>query len=105
MTQPETRLVGKILKELRKHGGFWFKVHGSAYQASGIPDIIGCYQGRFIGMEVKLPETASDASLRQRLMLKRIASAGGIPRIVTSTQDALEVVHLIDRSLERQGEQ
>ena len=93
---PETRLTNKIMKALKKHGGFWVKIHGSAFQVSGIPDILGCYQGLFVALEVKLPETAEDASLRQRLMMKRIRAAGGIPMIVTSTEAALEVVEKID---------
>jgi hypothetical protein len=38
----ETRLQQRIRKALLKEcGGKWFKVHGSAFQESGQPDIIG----------------------------------------------------------------
>ena len=105
MANPETVLVNKIIKALKQRGGFWFKVHGSAFQTSGIPDIVGCYQGRFIGFEVKLPETAQATSMRQRLMLKRIYAAGGIPRVITSAQAALGVLERIDRQLDREENQ
>ena len=34
---------------------FFWKEHGGPYGTSGIPDIICCYKGRFLGLEVKLP--------------------------------------------------
>jgi len=74
----ESKLTTQIIKALKKHGGFWFKVHGSAYQTTGIPDIIGCYRGRFVAFEVKLPEKLDTLSPRQRLMLQRIRQQNGL---------------------------
>ena len=34
---------------------FFWKEHGGALGTSGIPDIICCYKGRFLGLEAKLP--------------------------------------------------
>lgn len=93
---PEGRLTARILSELKIRGGFWVKIHGSAFQISGLPDIIGCYRGRFVGLEIKLPETESDESPRQSVMRERITNAGGISRVVTSAMDAVEVTDLID---------
>lgn len=78
------------------------KIHGSAFQVSGIPDILGCYRGQFVGLEVKRPEIAVEGlSARQRLMFKRIRQAGGIPRVVVSTKEALEVTSQIDKKLDK----
>ena len=54
MKQPESRLQSKIRKALEdKVGGFWFKMHGSLFQMVGLPDLIGCVEGLFFGLEVK----------------------------------------------------
>jgi hypothetical protein len=50
----ESEIVDKIKTYLKGVDGlFCFKEHGGIYGASGIPDIICCYKGRFIGFEVK----------------------------------------------------
>ena len=34
---------------------FFWKESGGPYGTSGVPDIICCYKGRFLGLEAKLP--------------------------------------------------
>ena len=46
--------IKKYLSSLRGDVFFW-KEHGGPYGTSGVPDIICCYRGRFLGLEVKLP--------------------------------------------------
>ena len=50
----ETNLQRKVQDYLESIGAYHFKVHGSAYMKSGIPDIISCYKGLFIGIECKI---------------------------------------------------
>jgi Holliday junction resolvase len=97
----ESTLTRKILQALRSEGGFWYKTHGSGYQMSGLPDIIGCYMGQFVGLEVKLPETTENLSPRQLAILSSIERAGGIQRVVATTLDALQVIHDIRMMSER----
>ncbi len=50
----EKNITNKILKYLKSLDKcFCFKEHGGNYGSSGIPDIICCYHGHFIGFEVK----------------------------------------------------
>ncbi len=98
--KPESRLVAKILKELRSQGGWWFKTHGSPYQMAGIPDILGCHQGRFVALEVKVPGKEHETSTRQDWTMKRIQEAGGVATVVSSKSGALGVLNLIDRSID-----
>jgi len=84
----ESDLVRKILATLRlEFGGVWFKIHGGANQEAGIPDIIGCYRGRFVAFEVKRGKH-SRVSPRQRLVLDRISDAGGLSVVVESPLEA-----------------
>jgi penicillin-binding protein-related factor A (putative recombinase) len=95
----ERLLTTNILKVLKKAGGFWFKTHGSAYQTTGLPDIMGCYRGRFVGFEVKMPGRENTLSARQGLMLHRIRQHGGYSALLTSTRGALEAIQDIDLEL------
>lgn len=89
----ESRIVRKILKTLKKRGGFWRKIHGGPFQESGLPDIIGCYQGKFVGFEVKQP--GEDASPIQLHVLDEIHKSGGHAAIVESVEDVLILLFTI----------
>ena len=59
---------------------FFWKEHGGPYGTSGIPDIICCYKGRFLGLEAKL--SGGKLTALQRRALEKINAAGGIGRRV-----------------------
>ena len=74
---------------------FFWKEHGGAYGTSGIPDIICCYKGRFLGLEVKLP--GGKLTALQHKALEKINAAGGIGRRVESVDDVKAVIAQADR--------
>lgn len=90
--QREARISSSIMEVLRKHGYFCFKVHGSEYMMAGLPDIIVCAEGKFIGLETKTPEKRENVSEAQRLVHARIKRAGGIVEVVCGPKEALEKV-------------
>jgi hypothetical protein len=51
----------------------------------GVPDLVICYRGRFIGLEVK--STLNKATQIQMWNLLRITGAGGIGAVVRSVND------------------
>ena len=86
---PESRLVARMLKALRAKGGFWFKVHGGPYQVAGIPDIIGCYHGRFVAIEAKIPGNLP--TQLQWLTLEQLTAAGARAGVAYSVAQALTI--------------
>ena len=82
-TLRRTRIIGRLRSERR---GFWTVIHGGAYQARGIPDIVGCYQGRYVGLEVKEPDEQADPLQAHRI--EQIIRAGGIAGVITSYEEA-----------------
>lgn len=92
MSQPESRLSRKIMDALRAEGYFAFKVHGSEFMMAGLPDIIVCADGKFIGLETKMPQSRANVSPRQSYVHSLIQNAGGIAQVVCSPSEALEVV-------------
>jgi hypothetical protein len=99
MAQRESKLSRKIMDALRVEGYFCFKVHGSEFMMAGLPDIIVCADGMFIGLETKLPETRGNVSPRQQFVHEQIRSARGVAQVVCSPAEALAAVHaaLADR--------
>lgn len=50
----ESVIVAAIIRYLKSVSGcFCWKEHGGMYGTAGIPDIICCIDGRFVGFEVK----------------------------------------------------
>lgn len=90
MSQPESRLVQRIKTELTARGAFVFKIHGSAFMMTGLPDVIGCHQGRFIAIEAKM--VGNKPSPAQLRIHQKIRDAGGRVVVAYSVADALTVL-------------
>src|SRR5690349_8094333 len=90
MAQPEARLSRAIMAALRQRGAFVFKVWGSEHMMAGLPDILGCYRGRFIGVETKMP--GNTTSRRQDYVISKIRQAGGRVVVAHSVSEALRVL-------------
>ncbi|MEG1013689.1 MAG: VRR-NUC domain-containing protein [Clostridia bacterium] len=92
----ERDIVAAIKKYLTSLGSdvFFWKEHGGAYSTAGIPDIICCYKGRFLGLEAKLP--SGRLTELQKRALDKISRAGGIARRVESVDDVRAVIRLAD---------
>ena len=92
----ERDIVAAIKKYLASLGSdvFFWKEHGGPYGTSGIPDIICCYKGRFIGMECKLP--GGRLTELQKRAIGKINRAGGIARRVESVEDAKAIIRIVD---------
>jgi len=82
----EKDIVNNIRKYLKTVPGcFFWKEHGGMYGTAGIPDIILCFNGRFIALEVK-NETGKPTDL-QKNTIKKIRAAGGTAEVVRSVSD------------------
>lgn len=98
-TQPEARISRAILTELRAAGIFAFKVHGSEYMMSGLPDVIACVDGIFVGFEVKVPGKRNNTSDVQKQVHQLIKAAKGYPFVVCSAAEAMAMVARIRAQL------
>lgn len=83
------------LKELKADGEaiFFWKEQAGTYQRKGIPDIIVCYKGQFIGLEVKRPYIGQLSPL-QRQTIASIRSAGGLAETVSTVGDVKRVLNI-----------
>ena len=88
----EKDIVAAIRRYLATLGEdvFFWKEHGSPYGTSGVPDIICCYKGRFLGLEAKLP--GGRLTPLQMRALEKINRAGGIARRVESVEDVKAII-------------
>lgn len=89
----EKEIVNRIKVAMQERGAWVIKTHGSPNLA-GLPDILACYRGRFIGLEVKRPDTRHTVTPRQQHFLDAIAEAGGLTAVVVSVEEAEAVLDL-----------
>lgn len=77
----ERSLQTKVIAYLRHHGGYWLNIAPGPFSRSGVPDILGCYKGRFYGIELKQTGKYNPPSkgltAAQRRAGEEIQQAGG----------------------------
>lgn len=94
-TVPLERVITKdIISFLRSRGAFAEKVHGDALQAA-LLDIIACYRGVFLHLEVKRP--GLQLTKRQEYIIEKVKDAGGRAYRVESVEDVVQILNEIDR--------
>ena len=89
-------LVKSIKKLVLEHGGFCFKNWGGPMGTKGVSDLIGCYRGRAVAIEVKAGKDKLTAD--QEIFLRCWRSCGGIglePRDVTEVARELVIPLLL----------
>lgn len=87
---------GKITKKIKDYlNGLdecvCWKLVAHPKQRVGLPDLIVCYRGRFVGLEVKQPSRVEKVTERQAFTLETIRKAGGKAFVVTSVAQVKKV--------------
>ena len=95
MKQPapkEKEITHSIRSLLKQFGIFHFKHFGGLGAQKGVSDLLGCYQGRFMALEVKT--AAGKASPEQIKFIEDVNKNGGIAGVVRSIDDVVELLDL-----------
>lgn len=102
---PETTLTRHIMKALKAGGLFVVKYPGGAFGTTGTPDVLCCMDGRFVGLEIKLPYPSKhDVSKIQAHRIKQIREAGGIAGVACSVEEAFSVLEERYEACQREHE-
>ena len=93
----EAVIQKKLMETLKKEfpSGYIRKIHQSIYSHSGVPDILLCIDGLFIGIEVKT-DTGRISKLQER-ELSLISKAGGLALVCrgfTGIGDTINAIHI-----------
>jgi Holliday junction resolvase len=88
---PEGKVKDKVKKLLKKHGAWNFVPVSGGRGAHGIPDIIACHHGRFLGIECKAPNKKNNVSALQKMQLAGIRAADGVAMVVATDEDLAEL--------------
>ena len=83
MRTPESKVKQKVVAVLKQYGIYYFYPVTGGYGRSGVPDIVACWQGRFIGIECKA--SGGRPTDLQMKNLHEITAQGGISLLVDET--------------------
>ena len=72
----EKNFENKVKQYLKSIDAYYFKVWGGGFQQSGIPDVVACKNGIFIGIEIK--SSTGKPSELQKYNIKQINESGGV---------------------------
>ena len=74
---PEKKVKNRVVKHLKELGDqvYYFFPATGGYGRSGVPDIVGCYKGKFFAIECKAGKNTTTAL--QKRELENIAKAAG----------------------------
>lgn len=89
----EKGIEKRIVRYIKARGGWVTKIHGNEF-VKGLPDLIGCYKGRFIAFETKSAEGTT--SKLQGIIIALINRAGGVALSVRSMGPVEDAIRRID---------
>lgn len=91
---PEAKVKKKVVAILKQHDAYFFYPVTGGYGRSGVPDIVVCHNGRFIGIECKSGK--NKPTPLQQVNLDQIAETGGIA-LVVNEENIADVQALLNR--------
>lgn len=97
---PEAKVKKKVTEILKTHGAYYFYPVTGGYGTSGVPDIIGCMDGKFFGIECKAGKGKLTAL--QEKNLQQIKDAGGVSLVVN--ENNIQEVETVMTLLRSKGE-
>jgi Holliday junction resolvase len=77
---PEKKVKTKVVAVLKSFGAYYFYPVTGGYGASGVPDIVGCYKGKFFAIECKAGKGKTTAL--QEKNIAQIITQGGAAIVV-----------------------
>jgi len=89
----EQQIQTKIKTYLEKEGAYVVKVLSAT--KAGVPDLLVCYEGKFIGIEVKRPGTKNNVSKLQKHNLALIEQSEGLSLVAWDVEMVKEFLQEI----------
>lgn len=93
----EQDIQKKIKDWLEKQGAYVVKVISAS--KAGIPDLLVCYKGKFIGIEVKTPKTKTNVSDLQNNNIRLIHKANGYAIVAWDLECVQKFIRKIDEAI------
>jgi hypothetical protein len=99
MATPEKKVKARAVEVIKDLSGWWFFPQSGPYGRAGIPDIIVCYQGRFVGIECKAGTRGIKKLTKlQEREIEKIRDAGGVATVFDDSVTSSELKAIIQNN-------
>ena len=88
---PEAKVKKKVVQQLKLLDAYYFYPVTGGYGRSGVPDIVGCYKGKFFAIECKAGK--NKPTPLQELNIHQIQKNSGIVLVIN--EENIESVYSI----------
>lgn len=92
--KPEQKIQRDIVKLLESKGAYVVKVISATKK--GVVDLLVCYKGRHISIEVKAPGELGNVSALQAHNLRLAEKAGGLTLVTDNVYDVINLLHNVE---------
>ena len=75
-----------------------YKIAAGPYSMGGLPDVLCCYRGRMVAVEVK--KTGGRTTAQQEARLAELRAAGGWAIVAFSVDDVAAIIAAVDLDIE-----
>jgi Holliday junction resolvase len=90
---PEGKVKDAVVKILKERGAYYFFPVTGGFGRSGVPDVVACYEGQFIGIECKAGNNKPTAL--QFAEMAKIDKAKGVTLVINENNPSW-VLHTLD---------
>ena len=97
---PEAKVKKKVVNVLNSYGAYYFYPVTGGFGRSGVPDIVACYLGLFIGIECKAG--TNKPTPLQEAQMALIRKAGGVTMVVNE-DNIYDVTDTLQELKDRHG--
>jgi hypothetical protein len=88
MAKVESKIQREIIEYLNSlPEAYVYNAVGNAVSAKGTSDLLVCYKGLFLALEVKRPDGSYALQTDQAIRQRQVRKAHGIAEVVTSIKD------------------
>lgn len=92
---PEAKVKKKVVDVIKKNGAYYFFPATGGYGRSGVPDIVCCHRGVFVGIECKAGN--NKPTPLQEAEMAKIRKAQGFTLVVN--EDSIADVEILLRGI------
>lgn len=96
-TTPESKVKAAVRQWLKARKVWHFMPVSNGMGQMGIPDIIACYDGRFLAIETKAPGKRGNTTPLQKRQLQGIADSNGLAIVVDDATQLDELAAGLER--------
>jgi len=93
---PEKKVKNAVVAILKEYDAYYFYPVTGGYGSSGVPDIVACHLGKFIGIECKAGK--GKTTKLQEKNLEQIEASGGVAMVINeeNIEEVRDVLISID---------